>query len=535
MPSTATNRLQGVTTSVAVKPPCITVATSNITLSGLQTISSVTVVEGDRVLVKGQSTASENGIYNASTGSWTRALDFDGALDVVSGTRVLVRSPSSSIAVEYELTTADPIVIGTTSLVFTLRYGANATYDQTESEIAADVTPLNYEFPEGYLLRYLTSFTSDSTDCTTGLQSLLAVLRQTKGTGYLPFGTIRYTSNLALDTDGIVLEGASKYGTKLKKVGNFVGITITGSASLSKFTLDSAGGADTSAGIIVRAQPRVDVRSVVVQNQGSHGLWLQESSLSYFGDIVALTNGGDGVRLDGTVAPITGSSYVNANTFMNIDARGNGANGFNIVYGYCNYCIGITAQNNTGDGVRLDDARANFVSCYAEFNTGDEVVLENNANCRANTIFVLEGAVSDSAPADSNLIIRQNRSGTYDAHTKHFTSMKFIVPVDAYDGNQYDGTMELTHTANRQFTFLCHGFAGSQSVRFINEESGGIDLSTDRLVATESAQTPIMRLTDGVSAPAGEVGFAKIYVDTADGDLKVRFGDGTIKTIVVDT
>jgi hypothetical protein len=28
---------------------------------------------------------------------------------------------------------------------------------------------------------------------------------------------------------------------------------------------------------------------------------------------------------------------------------------------------------------------------------------------------------------------------------------------------------------------------------------------------------------------------AIIYVDTADGDLKVRFGDGTIKTIVTDT
>lgn len=42
-------------------------------------------------------------------------------------------------------------------------------------------------------------------------------------------------------------------------------------------------------------------------------------------------------------------------------------------------------------------------------------------------------------------------------------------------------------------------------------------------------------LTDGVTAPSATVGFAKLFVDTADGDLKVIFGDGTTKTIVTDT
>ena len=42
-------------------------------------------------------------------------------------------------------------------------------------------------------------------------------------------------------------------------------------------------------------------------------------------------------------------------------------------------------------------------------------------------------------------------------------------------------------------------------------------------------------LVDGVTAPATAGGYARIYVDSADGDLKVKFGDGTVKTIATDS
>lgn len=43
------------------------------------------------------------------------------------------------------------------------------------------------------------------------------------------------------------------------------------------------------------------------------------------------------------------------------------------------------------------------------------------------------------------------------------------------------------------------------------------------------------QMKDGVTEPATVAGHVSIYVDTADGDLKAKFGDGTVKTIVVDT
>jgi hypothetical protein len=59
------------------KAPALTATSANITLSGLQTINGVTVVAGDVVLVKNQGTASENGIYVASSGPWTYSVGGD--------------------------------------------------------------------------------------------------------------------------------------------------------------------------------------------------------------------------------------------------------------------------------------------------------------------------------------------------------------------------------------------------------------------------------------------------------------------------
>jgi len=55
------------------KAPALTATSANITLSGLQTINTVTVVAGDIVLVKNQTNTAENGIYVASATAWTYA------------------------------------------------------------------------------------------------------------------------------------------------------------------------------------------------------------------------------------------------------------------------------------------------------------------------------------------------------------------------------------------------------------------------------------------------------------------------------
>ena len=58
--------------------------TANITLSGVQTIDGISVVVGDRILVKDQTTASQNGIYIVNASTWTRSVAADGANEIDS-------------------------------------------------------------------------------------------------------------------------------------------------------------------------------------------------------------------------------------------------------------------------------------------------------------------------------------------------------------------------------------------------------------------------------------------------------------------
>lgn len=64
---------QGLDVKASVKAA----TTGNITLSGTQTIDGVAVSAGDRVLVKNQTAAADNGIYVADAGAWARSTDMD--------------------------------------------------------------------------------------------------------------------------------------------------------------------------------------------------------------------------------------------------------------------------------------------------------------------------------------------------------------------------------------------------------------------------------------------------------------------------
>lgn len=109
----------GSTPNGGVKPPCVVATTADITLSGAQTIDGVAVVADDRVLVKDQSTGSEDGIYLASASAWTREPDWNASDDLLSGMLVPVSSGSANGVKVFMITYSGTYTVDSTSITAT--------------------------------------------------------------------------------------------------------------------------------------------------------------------------------------------------------------------------------------------------------------------------------------------------------------------------------------------------------------------------------------------------------------------------------
>lgn len=118
MTSTATDQITGFSGSLAVKQPVRLATLVDIVLEGLIAIDGIVPAEGDRVLVKAQATPSQNGIYIASTGVWSRAADFDATGKAVKGTQVWVTDGTTQAGTLWIVSAANPIVIDTSALTW---------------------------------------------------------------------------------------------------------------------------------------------------------------------------------------------------------------------------------------------------------------------------------------------------------------------------------------------------------------------------------------------------------------------------------
>lgn len=211
---------------LSIKAACRVATTTNIILSGLLTIDGIVLTAGNRVLVKNQSTGTENGIYVVSPGSWSRSSDFDTSEDVTSGAFTFIEDGTINADSGWVLTTQAPIIIDTTPLAFTQFSGAGqiiAGDGLTKNGNQLDVVTANND-------RIVVS--SDSIDlATTGISA----------------GTYDITT---VDAYGRVTAGAQLIaGNGLTRTGNTINLETTGvsAGTYGNVTVDAYG--RVSAGI----------------------------------------------------------------------------------------------------------------------------------------------------------------------------------------------------------------------------------------------------------------------------------------------
>lgn len=211
---TVIDRRYSVAEGQAIKAPCAAATTANILLAGAQTIDGVALTETSppmRVLVKNQTIASQNGIYDVSSGNWTRSRDFDGAYDVVTGTLVRVAGGSTNIGY-WQVTTTGTITIDTTSLTFAV------TTNQ--------ITGMSAYF-----------------ETLIGLGSASAILAAFGDVSFV--GTMALAGNLAINTNKFSVAAASGNTNIAGTLGVTGATTLTGAATLSS-TLGVTGAATLS-------------------------------------------------------------------------------------------------------------------------------------------------------------------------------------------------------------------------------------------------------------------------------------------------
>lgn len=110
------------------KQEVVAASTGNIAITGPGlSIDGVTLAAGNRVLLKDQTAAAENGIwiFNGDLVAMTRALDADSG-EELSGATVTVQRGTANADKVYRVTADDPITIGTTAITLA-QVGAGGT------------------------------------------------------------------------------------------------------------------------------------------------------------------------------------------------------------------------------------------------------------------------------------------------------------------------------------------------------------------------------------------------------------------------
>lgn len=121
--------VDSVASGLDVKESVRATTTANINLSGVQTIDGVALSVGDRILVKNQTTATQNGVYVVSNTGWTRATDFNGIGQggaVSGGAFTFVEEGTVYGDTGWVLTNDGLVTFGSTELAFTQFSGAGS-------------------------------------------------------------------------------------------------------------------------------------------------------------------------------------------------------------------------------------------------------------------------------------------------------------------------------------------------------------------------------------------------------------------------
>jgi hypothetical protein len=192
---------------ISWKTAVVAATTSNITLSGTQTIDGRSLNIGERVLVKNQNTGSENGIYDVASSIWTRSTDSDVDTEILHSA-VLILYGTINVGTQWTNTNTS-ITLGTTPITYVQLSGGSTSYyagtgltliGNTFSVPTNAITNTLFRQSVGVsVIGNATNSTSNVGDITAGADNQILVRRSNT----LVFGTLVASDIPALDMSKI--------------------------------------------------------------------------------------------------------------------------------------------------------------------------------------------------------------------------------------------------------------------------------------------------------------------------------------------
>jgi hypothetical protein len=121
--------VDGIAEGLHIHASCVAATTGNVAIATElepgDLVDGVTLAEGDRVLVKSQTNAAQNGIYVVqASGAALRAADFNEPIEVDGGDFVFVTGGTTHDNTGWVQTTTNVVTIGTDPIIFTQFSGA---------------------------------------------------------------------------------------------------------------------------------------------------------------------------------------------------------------------------------------------------------------------------------------------------------------------------------------------------------------------------------------------------------------------------
>jgi hypothetical protein len=274
------------------------ITVSDVTLAGgaPSQVDGVNLAEDDRVLVSGQNTASQNGLYFVSSvgtganGTWVRTTDGNENGEVQAGMIVMVTEGSLYHDTQWKLTTNNPIVIGTTALTFVINI---------LSQIGGSNTQIQYN-NAGTMGGSPNLTWNGTTLYTNGAVSATGNI-----TGNYILGNGSQLSGIITTVDANTLTGntlsSNVVTSSLTSVGTLGNLSVTGSVAAGNVS-----GTNITGTLATASQPNITsvgtLTSVSVSGNTTSGNILTGGLISATGNVAGNYYIGNGSQLTGVIA-----------------------------------------------------------------------------------------------------------------------------------------------------------------------------------------------------------------------------------------